>query len=67
MSITKEETHLSASGHRIFVRTWIPEDVKAIVIIAHGMGEHSERYDAVATRFAEAGYAVVPASSARFP
>jgi alpha-beta hydrolase superfamily lysophospholipase len=52
---------VSAQGHRIFVRVWRGDSAKATVIIAHGMGEHSERYDTAAHEFASAGFAVVAA------
>ena len=37
---------------------WLPANPKAIVVIAHGMGEHAQRYDWTARELVEAGYAV---------
>jgi acylglycerol lipase len=45
----------------IYWRAWLPEQerhARASVVIAHGAGEHSGRYDGVAGRLVGAGYAV---------
>jgi len=48
-----------AGGRRIFWRAWTPEATPtAVVVIAHGAGEHSGRYAHVASRLVGAGYAV---------
>lgn len=62
MNIERKEWTRKASGEpgRIFSRSWKSEDTpaKAVVEIAHGMAEHSARYDAFAAFLAERGYAV---------
>ena len=46
-------------GHVVHYYRWVPAaDLKATVQIAHGMGEHAARYDWVAGRLTDAGYAV---------
>jgi acylglycerol lipase len=47
-----------AGGIEIFWQAWVPADPRAVVVIAHGAGEHSSRYAHVATRLVDAGYAV---------
>jgi alpha-beta hydrolase superfamily lysophospholipase len=47
-----------AGGIEIRWQAWLPTDPKAVVVIAHGAGEHSGRYAHVATRLVDAGYAV---------
>lgn len=48
-----------ADGVEISYRRWLPEgDPKAIVQIAHGASEHSERYDRFARFLTGRGYAV---------
>lgn len=45
----------------IFVHSWRPEnddDIKAVVQIAHGMAEHSARYERFANALVNEGYAV---------
>ncbi|MGH7750036.1 MAG: alpha/beta fold hydrolase, partial [Candidatus Dormibacteria bacterium] len=42
----------------IFWQAWLPADPRAVVVIAHGAGEHSGRYAHVARRLVDAGYAV---------
>jgi alpha-beta hydrolase superfamily lysophospholipase len=47
-------------GLRIHWRAWLPADgsVRAVVVIAHGAGEHIGRYEHVAARLVRDGYAV---------
>ena len=46
-------------GLEIFTRSWLPAaDPRAVVVIAHGVSEHLGRYEHVAERLVEAGYAV---------
>lgn len=49
-----------ADGVQIFTQSWLPDaaDPRAIVVLVHGFGEHSDRYDWVAGRLVSAGYAV---------
>ncbi len=48
-----------AGGLRLFSQSWLPDGaVRAVVVIAHGAGEHSSRYAHVATRLVDEGYAV---------
>jgi acylglycerol lipase len=43
----------------LFEREWEPEgDPRAVVVLLHGLGEHSGRYEHVAARFTAAGLAV---------
>ena len=43
---------------RLVWQSWRPESPKAIVLIAHGLAEHSGRYPHVAEALTQAGYAV---------
>ena len=52
-------TMFSADGLSIFVQQWTPESPKAYVVIAHGLGEHSGRYQNVVDVLAPEGIAVV--------
>lgn len=46
-------------GSPLFVRTWLPEgEAKGVVQLAHGMAEHSGRYERFARALTDAGYAV---------
>lgn len=58
--MTASEFFLEASdGARIFVRRWLPEDPpRAIVQIAHGLAEHSQRYEDFALALNRAGIGV---------
>jgi len=51
-----ERTFDGVGGVRIVYDTWTPEQpARAVVVLAHGLGEHAGRYHHVARRFAEAG------------
>ena len=58
--VTAEDTSfVGARGLRIHVRTWLPDQPPAgVVVIAHGFAEHGGRYAAVAERLTAAGIAV---------
>ncbi|MDQ6836029.1 MAG: lysophospholipase [Actinomycetota bacterium] len=48
-----------AGGRRIFWQAWRPDaEARAVVVIVHGMSEHSSRYDHVAAALVDDGYAV---------
>lgn len=49
-----------AGGVQIFTQSWMPDAgaPRGAVVLVHGFGEHSDRYDWVAGRLVEAGYAV---------
>lgn len=50
-----------AEAPEIYWRAWLPEGTRSTrgsVVISHGAGEHSGRYDAVAQALTGAGYAV---------
>ncbi|MEV6977417.1 alpha/beta fold hydrolase [Kitasatospora sp. NPDC093806] len=53
-------TFPSADGIEIHVRQWLPAAAppRAVVQIAHGMGEHGGRYEALAAELTALGYAV---------
>ena len=48
----------ASDGHEVACYSWVPDNPKAVVQIAHGMGEHARRYDWVARQLNEKGYAV---------
>lgn len=50
----------TTDGLPLFVRCWLPEkaQIKAVIQIAHGMAEHTARYQWLAEQFNQAGYAV---------
>ena len=59
MSVTKSEWYRTAAdGAKIFSRSWAGEQPDGVLVIAHGMAEHSARYDALACYLAEGGFAV---------
>lgn len=48
-----------SDGAEIAVNRWIPEDeenIKAVVVLSHGMQEHALRYDRIGCEFASKGY-----------
>lgn len=47
----------SGSGASIFYRCWAPAEPRAVLLLAHGLAEHSGRYGDFASIFADAGIA----------
>lgn len=50
--------HFSNQGTKLFYRAWTVDSPKALVVIAHGLGEHSGRYQNVAELLNELNYSV---------
>jgi alpha-beta hydrolase superfamily lysophospholipase len=57
MATTRTERSFDGvGGVRIVYDVWAPDTApRAVVLLAHGFGEHARRYDHVAQRFGEAG------------
>lgn len=56
---TSDFLHPLSDGKAAFVRRWLPSgNPKAVLLIAHGMAEHSARYERFAASMASAGWAV---------
>jgi alpha-beta hydrolase superfamily lysophospholipase len=47
-----------ADGQQLFLRDWSGRATHSAVLMVHGLGEHSGRYDALAKWFVSHGYAV---------
>ena len=57
--VHNENVHIANDGAEIFWQEWLPEsDPRAVMILVHGLGEHSTRYAHLAQRFTDAGIAV---------
>jgi len=60
MSNDRNETlFTNADNFQLFEQCWKKEDAKGVVLITHGIAEHSGRYEHVALSLNEAGYSVV--------
>lgn len=60
-TITREEWPVTGHGGlSLFARSWLPDTSppRDVVVIAHGYGEHGDRYANVVERLVPAGYAV---------
>ena len=56
---TEDTTFEGVSGEAIFRRAWVPQGPnRAVMVLAHGMSEHSGRYDHVGRFLAARGVAV---------
>lgn len=51
-------TLTASDGHDVACYSWVIDQPRAVVQLAHGMGEHARRYDWVAGKLNEEGYAV---------
>jgi alpha-beta hydrolase superfamily lysophospholipase len=58
--VTHQQGELQgAGGLSLFTQAWLPDDdPSAVVVLAHGAGEHSGRYSHVAARFTAEGLAL---------
>ena len=55
--IERQHSFTNAKGLRIAYRAWLPNSTpRAIVLISHGLGEHSGRYQHVADALTAAGF-----------
>ncbi|RLQ22182.1 alpha/beta fold hydrolase [Seongchinamella sediminis] len=55
----QEGTLEGAAGHSVYYQYWLPgQEARAVILLAHGAGEHSGRYAAVAEQFCANAYAV---------
>ena len=58
--MTHEFFHFNLYNTKLFGQYWQPVIPKAVIVLVHGMGEHSSRYeDFVIPKLLENGYAVV--------
>jgi len=58
--IHNEYSWQASDGIKLFAQSWSPEEeIKKVILIVHGHGDHSTRYDHWAERFVKNGYAVV--------
>lgn len=54
-----EGSFISVDGLGIFFQSWLPDDdPRAVVMLVHGLAEHSGRYERVAATLVDAGYGV---------
>lgn len=54
-----EQFHTAGDGAEIYWQEWLPEsDPRAIMVLIHGLGEHSSRYGHLAEKFNGVGIAV---------
>jgi acylglycerol lipase len=57
----KQQTYMlsAADGTKLYTQSWLPDtSARGIIVLSHGYGEHSGRYQHVAQYFVEQGYAV---------
>lgn len=59
MSVPNEVVFTTADNFDIFEQTWPCDNAKGVVIITHGIAEHSGRYGHVAMALAKAGYTTI--------
>ncbi|HEV7559650.1 MAG TPA: alpha/beta hydrolase, partial [Kofleriaceae bacterium] len=52
------DVFVARDGTQLLSRTWPNPDAKAVVVIEHGLKDHSDRYAVFAARLVAAGYAV---------
>jgi alpha-beta hydrolase superfamily lysophospholipase len=56
-TMLQKETFISTSFGRLYAQYWLPsENTKALLILVHGLGEHTGRYQHVAEKMVQAGF-----------
>ncbi|NQV15533.1 alpha/beta hydrolase [bacterium] len=58
-TVPSETTFTTPDHFTIFEQTWTTENAKGVVLITHGVAEHSGRYSHVAQSLSDAGYTVI--------
>jgi acylglycerol lipase len=54
-----EDSFVGEHGLRLYTQAWLPEGtVVAVVVLSHGLAEHSGRYEELVSRLVQRGYAV---------
>jgi alpha-beta hydrolase superfamily lysophospholipase len=53
-----EGSFAAPDGLTLFRRAWLPDEVSRVLLVVHGFGEHSGRYDELGAWFAARGCAV---------
>lgn len=48
----------ASDGLRLFYQHWVPDSPKAVLVLSHGLGDHSGRYGPFTRYFVERGFAV---------
>jgi acylglycerol lipase len=59
MIVQATATIVGATGVPLYVRFWIPPAPRALVVVAHGLGEHGGRYAGLADAVGRRGFGVV--------
>ena len=54
---SSDGTFRASSGAKIFYRYWAPAEPRAVILLSHGLAEHSGRYEEFASFFGVAGFA----------
>jgi alpha-beta hydrolase superfamily lysophospholipase len=55
---SSDGTFRTGSGAKIFYRHWAPAEPRAVILLSHGLAEHSGRYEEFASVFGDAGFAI---------
>lgn len=57
--IPRESWLDSTSGSKLFTRSWAVDGAEAVVVLVHGLGDHSGRFEPVAQFFCRAKFSVI--------
>lgn len=53
-----ETSYTTHDGLKLYLQAWLPEDPKASLLLVHGLGEHSGRYESIVAKLNALGVAV---------
>lgn len=49
----------SIDGKKLFIQGWLPQEIRGIICLLHGLGEHTGRFEEFAENFVENRFAVI--------
>jgi acylglycerol lipase len=50
--------YMETEGSRLYYQSWLPKNFRRVMVVAHGLGEHSGRYGNLVEYFIPRGYAI---------
>jgi len=59
--ISHNTGHVETGSARLYFQSWLPKNVRHVMVVAHGLGEHGGRYGNIVDHFVPRGYAVFAA------
>lgn len=56
--VSQSSGYFETEGARLYYQRWLPKKIRRIMVVAHGLGEHSGRYGNLVEHFVPKGYGI---------